>query len=237
MHNMLVLSLLMKCFDGDSMNDVNKLILELKSHEKLYHEVWLKTAKADNAAIFPLDLYSTAVTHRAICIISGFCDMIEGDNFICAAPLVRLLLDCQLRFYAVWLVDNPHEFASSILLDDAIVSKIKDRNGNKMTDSYLVQKMTDEYPWVKKVYRETSGYIHLSKKHYANTLSDFDDENRSMQVCIGVGDSAIPIDIKLEAIEAMIEISNILLKYLYGWASTKEKAAIAKKYNQKTNTE
>jgi len=204
---------------------------KLKEHIILYKKLWIMTAKANGGAIFPVDMLSTAVTHRAMCLVSGFCDLIERKNFICAAPLVRLMLDNLLRFYAVWLVDKPHDFATEIL-EGKEVRKIKDRNGNKMTDKYLVEQLSKEYNWLSNTYRETSGYIHLSSKHYFNTLKEFDDKAGTFTFAIGDNDTCIRNEFYDEAVEAMSEISTAVMRYLYGWAYTKEDKAIATKYGQ-----
>jgi len=212
-------------------HSLTEKIEQLRHHVNSYKELWLMTAKADGGAIFPVDMLSTAVTHRAMCLVSGFCDLIERKNFICAAALVRLMLDNLLRFYAVWLVDNPHDFATEFLKGKEI-RKIKDRNGNKMTDKYLVDQLSKEYPWLSNTYRETSGYIHLSSKHYFNTVREVHDKERSITTAIGPFDTSITNEVREEAIDAMLEISNAVMRYLYGWAHTKKTKAISTKYGQ-----
>ncbi|MFA5238601.1 MAG: hypothetical protein WC476_02680 [Phycisphaerae bacterium] len=205
---------------------------KLKEHIALYKKLWIMTARADGGALFPIDLLSTAVTHRAMCLVSGFCEMIEKKNFICAAPMIRLNLDNLLRFYATWLVDDPHSFAENIL-EGRAVGKLKDRTGQKMSDKYLAEKLSNEYPWIPRVYRETSGYIHLSSKHYFNTVRDVHNEDRSTTVAIGPNDTSITNEVREEAIDAMIAISEAVLRYLHGWAFTKEKVAAATQAREK----
>jgi hypothetical protein len=213
---------------------INAKIQQLKGHIKIYQALWMKTAKADGGAAFPIDMLSSAVTHRSMCLISGFCDMIEKRNFICAAPLIRLMLDNLLRFYTMWLVDEPHDLATEIMKGKEI-RKIKDRNGNKMTDSYLVNQLSKEYQWLPNVYRETSGYIHLSSKHYFNTVNEVCEKDHSVKIALGPDDTSIPEEIREESLDAMIEISTAVMKYLYGWAYTKETKAIVTNYNKSHN--
>lgn len=204
---------------------------QLRGHVDDYKALWLITAKADGGAIFPVDLLSTAITHRAMCLVSGFCDLIEGKNFICAAPLVRLMLDNLLRFYAVWLVDDPHDFATEILRGRA-VRRMKDRSGHKMTDNYLVHQLSKEYKWLANTYTETSGYIHLSSKHYFNTLKGFDAKTGAFRFSIAEKDTCIRPEFYHEAVDAMLEISTAIMRYLYSWAHTKETKALAAKHSQ-----
>ena len=203
-------------------NSLESKLAHLKESIPAFQKIWLATQKADNGNVFPMDLYTTAVTHRAMCIISGFCIMIENQNFICAAPLVRLHLDNLLRLYAALLVGDLHEFCLKVL-EGEHVRNLKDRNNQKMTDKYLVKKISDEYSWVTRLYEETSGYVHLSHKHHFNTVNHIDEKEGSVEVEFGIGvsDINIPAGIREEAADAMIEITQTLLKYLHGWAYTK----------------
>src|SRR5271166_6984000 len=67
------------------------------------------------SALYPLDLLATAALNRSLAQCSGFRALIEARNYICAASILRLQIDTALRFFAAFLVDNPHEFAGSVL--------------------------------------------------------------------------------------------------------------------------
>ena len=95
---------------------------------------------ANKGNLFAMDLLTVTVSHRALCLISGFCLMIRNENFICAASLVRLLLDNLLRYSAAWIVDDSDEFALSVIAGKR-VKDITDTEGKQMTDRYLVKKM------------------------------------------------------------------------------------------------
>ncbi|MBE0534564.1 MAG: hypothetical protein IH624_02765 [Phycisphaerae bacterium] len=208
---------------------LTKRLVELKKQIELYKTIWVMTAKADGGALFPLDLLSTAVTHRAMCLISGFCDMIAKENFVCAAPLVRLLIDCLLRFYAAWLVDDAHELAIQVLAGTDL-RRIRDRGGNKMTDRYLCEQLAQEYPWIKGLYRQTAGYVHLSSKHFFNTIREVHEEDRSITTAIGESDTSIAPEIYEEAVDAMLQVSTAVLRYLHGWGYTKDSKGIASQF-------
>lgn len=201
-------------------NGVELRLAHLKGSIPAFQKLWLETQKADNGTVFSMDLYATAITHRAMCLISGFCLMIENQNFICAAPLVRLHLDNLLRLSAAWLVKDSYEFCQKVLKGEH-VSNLKDRDNKNMRDRYLVNKIAVEYPWVRKLYEETSGYVHFSHKHHFNTVNHVDDKEHSVEFAIGVSDINIPAGIREEATDAMIEITKALLRYLNCWALIK----------------
>ena len=147
--------------------------------------------------------------------------MIGDRNFTCAASLLRLQLDSALRFSASFIVEDPHEFALAIL-DGQHVRRLIDRNGKKMTDRYLLEQLTDDYPWIESVYENTSGYIHLSSKHMQNSFTDLDEAGRSLMLSVSATDKPLPDEIYTEAIDAFHQATNILLRYVEGWAFTKD---------------
>ncbi|MCP5461909.1 MAG: hypothetical protein H7A34_01855 [bacterium] len=111
--------------------------------------------------------------------------------------------------------------------------KIKDRNGNNLTDNYLTKQLSKEYKWILNTYRETSGYIHLSSKHYFNTLKEFDGNTGTLTFAISDKDTCVKEEFYLEAVNAMIAISIAIMRYLHGWSHTKETYSISTKFNEK----
>jgi hypothetical protein len=168
---------------------------------------------------FPLDFLAVAALNRSLCLIQGFCSLLEARNMVAAAPLLRMQLDNCLRFSAAWLVQEPHQFAMAVLQGTPI-RKLKDKDGKILHDKYLVEKLTAEYPWVKAVYESSSGYVHLSEKHIFNCLTVL-KEDGEFQMKITDEDSFVPGALYLEAIEAFKEATNTLLKFAHGWAFTK----------------
>jgi hypothetical protein len=102
---------------------------------------------------------------------------------------------------------------------------LKDREGKKMTDRYLVDKMSIEHPWMQKVYETTSGYVHLSNTHIFNSSRLKDFEKGIIAFSISEQDRWLTDDAKLEATECMIEITEILYSYLAGWNHTKRQSS------------
>lgn len=199
-------------------------------------QLGLRIAKAHGGAIYPLDLLTTAVLHRSMSLISGFCAMIEAKNFICAAPLLRLQIDNLLRFYAAFLVSDPHEFAMEVFRGKH-VRDLLDAQGRKMTDRYLVSHLSKECDWIERVYEHTSGYIHLSSKHIFNTLKGEEGAQGKISMCAGPEDTYIPDDLRLEAVEGMVAVTKTLNKYLEGWGFTKDNPSVAAKAREGSQQE
>jgi hypothetical protein len=61
---------------------------------------------AHRGDLYGFDLLAVATLNPSMCLLRGFCDLIASENFIAAAPLLRMQLDNCLRFYAGWLVSE-----------------------------------------------------------------------------------------------------------------------------------
>lgn len=205
------------------MNDrekIKQLLGNLRAITKDHNEVGMNIAKAFDGKLYPMDLFSFAVLNRSISLLDAFCDLIEKRNFVVAAALLRLQLDNLMRYRAAWLVENPHDFVTTVLGGEKI-RNIKDREGFKMTDTYLNESLSKDFPKLKDIYQHTSGYIHLSEKHFFNAMRP--DKNYKVSMKVGPTDSFIPEKSYLDAIAAFMEITSVLFLHLQGWKVAKEK--------------
>lgn len=200
---------------------LDELIEKLRLLSSKHFEVTEKIIKADDAKIFALDLLAVSVAKRSISLVSGFTTMIKEENFICAAPLLRLQLDNALRFFAAFLVEDPHELAKGCI-DGVPIKNFKDRKTKeKLTDAYLVKKLGEFHEWIADVYKDTSGYIHLSEKHFYNAFGK-KDEAAKFGFAIGEKDQFIGEKERFEAVYLMFQLTSLVLWTLNNWALTKE---------------
>lgn len=197
---------------------LEKEIVQLESKEQQLLDV---ARKLNSSKFYPLDFLSNAVINRSLKLIFGFTTLIKDDNFIAASHLVRCHLDNIIRFSATWLVNDPHDFAEKVI-DGVEINSLRDKNGKLMKDWYLRNLLNEEHPWITNVYKQSSGFIHLSSKHVFSTITAMDADNRTMQFSFSKKDGNIDIGVKIEAIQCMSEITDILLDYLSGWLFTKE---------------
>ncbi len=137
------------------------------------------TKMVDQGKVYPLDTLAIGAIKRCVSQTSAFKLLVEAGNLMCARALLRLQIGNGLRFYAAFLVDEPHQFAV-VVLQGKRIDKIKDSNGIHLRDSYLVEKLKPDYPWLEEVYKITSGYIHLSDRAMFRPVSHVNDENRTI---------------------------------------------------------
>lgn len=186
----------------------------------------LKFAKglteSGDRAIFPSDLLCVASLNRSMALHSGFRALMAKRNFTAGAPLVRLELDTALRLWAAGLVDDPHSLAVSIL-EGKKLSNLTDRDNNKMKDWYLVKSLTAKYPWVQDVYDETSGYVHLSDKHYFNSVQGPPDEDsRTLRFVVSPRGAQLPDSAYVEAADAFLASAKLVFSLIGSWIYAKE---------------
>jgi len=203
----------------ETTNKIDIALQKLRGFSKEHSVMGAAIMKEADGKLYPMDLLSIAVLNRSVGLLEGFCDLIQKRNFVSAAPLLRIQLDNLLRFHAAWLMDDPHDFALRIFKEEQ-VRKIEDRDGNYMTDRYLVDKISTEYPELKDIYEHTSGYIHLSYKHFYNS-GRAGEKEMEFSLKISPVDAYVPEGIYIEAIGAFFQITDILFRYLEGWRISK----------------
>ncbi len=118
------------------------------------------------------------------------------------------------------------------ILEGVPVKKQKDMSNQQMTDSYLVQKLSERYSWVKDVYANMSGYVHLSEKHILNAMQSAEKEYPSNLKVTDV-DAFITENIYLGAILDFQRSTDVLFDHVYGWAYTKDDPEKAAEYLRK----
>lgn len=138
------------------MADVEKVVVtlgymfqELEKLQDLHIKTGRKMLEADNGNIFHFDLFASGIFHRSLMLISGFIKLIP-DNFISAAPLVRLQLDNFLRTSAVHRAGMPiYEFAIAVMGGKEIKDFQDKDSKKKLNDSNLASLAEERYPGIK----------------------------------------------------------------------------------------
>ena len=199
--------------------EIQKALEELRTYREKHLSLGEMVIKADNGAFFPLDILVVATLNRSLCLLRGFIDLIQSQNLIAAAPLIRLQIDNCLRLSAGTLVKDPHKFALNVL-DGIPIRNQRDMSNEKMTDAYLVKSLSERYPWIEGVYSGASGYIHLSEKHIFNSMKARSEEF-TLDIKITDRDAFVTDDVYLRAIYDFQRATDVLFDFVYAWAYTK----------------
>ena len=210
--------------------ELKKRIDHLDGLTDLHLNVCSQMLRADSGKMFPLDILASATIKRSMALIQGFTSLVKMGNYTCAASLLRLQLDSCLRLFATFIVDKPHDLAHKVLKGKAI-RDMKDRDGHRMTDRYLVNTLGAKYVWMPRIYESTSGFIHLSEKHLFSVFDEAEDE-RSVGLRIAADDENVPTELWVELADAFLAATDALFDYLKGWVFTKENPEIVAKFRE-----
>lgn len=177
----------------------------------------------DTHAIYTFDLYCGSVLNRAINLADGFAKQVLDNNFISAAPLVRIHLDSLLRLFAAYQVDyNIDDFAKQVISGTQI-DKLKDRHGQQMKDAYLAKQLSAKkgYNWVTTIYKTGSSHIHFSSQHIFDSVRA-QDNSWKIEGIIKRGDSFVAVSEKIWATRAMIQITIGIKDFISTWIEYKK---------------
>ncbi len=195
---------------------INRLHSRIDIHHKAAGFLFKTHKKATHCQVFV-----AAALHRSISLVHGFCTLIP-DNYICAASLVRLQLDSALRFSAVFLVPDQDDFAKSVSSGEAI-NKLKDRDGERLTDAYLVKKLNERYPGVNECYGDGCGYVHFSDAHFHHVSSLTPDGKFLLRIG---GDLGVTDDNRKDAACMMDQATRLLLLFVEGYLRQKDPSVV-----------
>jgi len=197
---------------------------ELEAAEQRVRDAVMRSAQASDGALYPLDLLTWAVGNRTASLVRGFRVLIESRNLAIAGATLRMQLDTYLRFMAAWYAPDPHEFAHAVLRGTR-VSRLKDREGKKLTDNRLVEIASAENPWIASVYDLTSGFVHFSRSHVISVGREIKDNASGLGLELSGEDPTNATDeSRREAITCMTHIVRLVERQVLSWAATKARA-------------
>ncbi len=212
-------------------NNLDKSIEQLESIKKEILQVGMETMKVAQGQLLTSDFIVVGAIKRSQSVSSGIVMHIKEKNMTCARALLRLQLDTVLRFSALNIVDNIQDLAKHILSGENL-TKFKCRDGNQLRDGYLVEKLEPEFPWIRDVYKNTSGYIHFSGSYIYDSVATMDEETREMTLLINDTDDRFPESSWVEIINCSIHCILILKGMILAYRSLKE-SSISNHKNKK----
>lgn len=166
-----------------------------------------------------MDPFAIAVGKRTLSANIAMKLMVQSWNLVAARSMLRTHIDTALRFYASWLVDDPQSFVIRVMNGERI-DKMKDWTGKPMTNAPLVHTLAKEHPWLTKVYKNLSGYIHSTGEHINSSIEKF-EEGEMFSYRLAERRPDYPEDSWIEVLKYFQDVTDVLLYYLAGFAETK----------------
>ncbi len=212
----------------DSEQELEEILDSINAYIKELFKLgkWMLEAHSN---LYPYDLFCTAILNRTVNFHKAYISMLKDNNFIAAAPLVRIHMDSLLRLFASRLIDyNVDEFANKVL-NGIRIKDLTDRNKKKMFDGHLVGELSKlpDMAWVKGIYDQGSGYVHFSNLVTQQSFS-IASEKSSLNARIRMNDDLVPMEEKITASITMMKISNKIAEFIMDWVEQK------RSYNQET---
>lgn len=122
-----------------------------------------------------------------------------------------------MRINALSLVDDPDATCKAVL-DGEKFNRLKDRDGKKMSDAYLREKLAVSHPWISPIYERTSDFVHLSGRHFEVSIARTDDAARIANFQLSGSDPKRPDETYFEAVDTFFEatklVSMLMLAFL-----------------------
>lgn len=174
------------------------------------------------------DLFFCASTDRCMRLIDGFIPMLQDRNLTCVGVLLRMQMDNCMRTYAAFIAKKRTEVINAVI-DGEHINKLKDVDGEKMTDGHLKDKITEKLDsQFATVYDNASGYVHLSEKAFYQTVVDC--ENYHLGLGIGTPLPEKRNESLLEAADAYIHFVKLNFRMLQAVVESKQR--FDKEYNK-----
>lgn len=186
--------------------------------EKLEGELMRKVAASveKNADISHTDMFVMGALRRTLAQAQGFRDLLAARNFPCAAGILRMQIDTAMRVNGLRLFAERDQCCMD-LLGGKQFNKLKDTAGNKLTDAYLRQKLAEDHPWVSQVYEQTSDFIHLSGRHFYNSIVSTDDKSRIARFVFSGKDPPRPDETYFEIVDTFFEATKLVGSLMLGY--------------------
>lgn len=178
------------------------------------------------APLFVLDFIMVGAVKRSMSLAAGLKSMVESKNMVCARALLRLQIDTLTRVRAYTYVDDPEALAKSIL-GGSQLNEHKSADGKQLRDSYLVDRLAVELPWLPKTYRETSGYVHFSEKQFFDAVQSVGGElDWTLNLTVSASDEKYPEESWIEVVACFNDLTHVLSQSVEAYAASKNAAKL-----------
>ena len=132
----------------------------------------------------PIDFYVDTVLKRAMVINGAYVKLAKVNNYIAAAPYIRMQMDNCINLGAGAMVKDILAYINHFLSGKELY-KFKDERKNSLYEKYIVQEMNKRYGSFKHAYEHYNMEVHLSVGHFF--MAHYMDENNSMKLTLEHG--------------------------------------------------
>jgi hypothetical protein len=116
----------------------------------------------------PIEIVMAVAIQRSRHLLQAYVQLLATKNLTAASALIRMQLDSLMRVNACFLVADPMEIWEVLKTGDPW-NRVRSTEGQPLSDSHLHQKLSEKFEWASDLYKQMSGYIHLSRPHLEST--------------------------------------------------------------------
>ncbi|WP_298324249.1 hypothetical protein [uncultured Dokdonia sp.] len=196
----------------------NQLLTEIDNKSKALINMGKQLA-AISSKVEAFDIFLIVALNRTVNISKGYTTLMRENNFISAAPLIRINIDTLLRIYASIISEYDRNTYASKVMEGEQINKMKFNGTNqKLSDAFLYSELSkvQNMEWVSSIYKAGNSFIHLEKAHFYSSYQINKNENQNLNFSIGFHDNNIPDKEKLgssiwmnKTVDSIIEQSQI----------------------------
>lgn len=190
---------------------------------RVHHlELVRRFLEAAERSLFTIDLVLGAAMTRSYALVDGFISAFDTWNPIVAAPLLRMQIDSLVRVSYMATAPQGDEVVEYVI-GGGEFRRLKDSDGEPLTDRRLLEVAAGAHPWVRDVYEATSGWVHFSPEHVRATWRVREDDSGGLRLSGGVPlrPEQIPLTALVELLGAMTRATEELFGYVETWESRK----------------
>lgn len=197
--------------------DNEKYLYEIEGRLQVLNELRKKIVELGKEIIgdtlYKEDFFFSSALDRSAALLDGISNMLQTRNLACSGILLRSQIDNCMRIFAAFIAENQSEFINGFL-EGKKISDMKDDRGKKMKDYVLRERLEEFDPQLEVVYKNTSGYVHLSDKAFYSSVTSSSLEQFDIEFSVGMPLKEKANPVLLEVADASIhyvQLQNILV--------------------------
>ena len=136
----------------------DKLIL-LENQKNEHFKLYELSCSANHNNIYITDFFIKIVLKRSLDLLDSFILLIKHWHHNISGSLLRMQIDNLIRID--YLSYRSDELFTKEFLRGKSFRELKHTDGKRITDQLLIDLCKKRYPWLQKIYTETSKFIHL----------------------------------------------------------------------------
>jgi hypothetical protein len=206
--------------------NLRKYLCEFERLEREHLKVGQDFLGSGKGNLYDTDLLFTGIINRSLDILDAAKVLVSRWNFTAAAPLLRFQLDSLLRAAYLARARDPEAISRAVLGGESF-RKLKDEQGEYLFDARLRKLAQREFPWLDKVYGETSRLVHLSERHSSSTVASKNESERTFEFVIGAGAPQWPEAALADYLEYLTKATCAVLDIARAWADAKRRVVDA----------